>query len=177
MAVKRIIAIFQKPDWMEVKAFLLSAERDDVYIGFETENQALVSSEDGRIHIIEVLSGGHDGFCEFFQKLLNATGTRLRHLVSRGSSYVESLRKLDPDCSFGLAPVWDWGSRKWPYLNWKVDQWRQFPGVEYILCIRLSPALGVHQYMLYTVNNRADPLPPMDPITIINPTNVTFNVC
>ncbi|GMF19570.1 unnamed protein product [Phytophthora lilii] len=61
--------------------------------------------EDGRIYIVEVPSGVHDGFCEFLkEEILSATGTRNRHLVSRGSSYVESLRKLEPDCSFGPAP-------------------------------------------------------------------------
>ncbi|KAL7678784.1 hypothetical protein Plhal304r1_c092g0172261 [Plasmopara halstedii] len=213
MAVKRINDIIKKLDWKEVEATLLFDERDDADPGYEvckasledweryvkTENQALVSRamafEDDRIYIVELPSGVHDGFCGLFMvEMVFATGTRDHHLVSRESSYVESLRKLEPDCSFGPAPnigamcpggmTWieyhtlkvEVGvSRGWSYLNRKADQWRQFPGVKYILCIRLSPALRVRQYKLYTVNNRANPLPPMDPIPIVNPTNVTFN--
>ncbi|KAL7681976.1 hypothetical protein Plhal304r1_c052g0135901 [Plasmopara halstedii] len=195
MAVKRINGIIKKLDWKEVEATLLSDERDDADPGFEvceasledweryvkTENQALMSRamafEGGRIYIVELPSGVHDGFCELFKvEMVFATGTRDHHLVSRGSSYVERLRKLEPDCSFGPAPgIGAIRPGGWPYLDRKADQWRQFPGVEYILCIRLSPALHVRQYKLYTVNNRANPLPPMDPIPIVNPTYVTFN--
>ncbi|KAL8023510.1 hypothetical protein Plhal710r2_c006g0028041 [Plasmopara halstedii] len=174
MAVKRINDIIKKLDWKEVEATLLSDERDDADPGYEvckasledweryvkTENQALVSREmafeDDRIYIVELPSGVHDGFCGLFKvEMVFATGTRDHHLVSSESSYV---------CV----------SRGWSYLNRKANQWRQIPGVKYILCIRLSPALRVRQYKLYTVNNRANPLPPMDPIPIVNPTNCDF---
>lgn len=212
MAIKRINGIIKKLDWTEVET-MLSTERDDADPGFEvcdasledweryvkSDNQALVSRamafEDGKIYIVELLSGVHDGFCGLLNTAVSrATGTFDDHLMSRGSSYVESLRKLEPDCSFGPAAgigairpggmTWieyhtlkvEVGvSRGWPYLNRKADQWRQFPGVEYILCIRLSPALRVREYKLYTVDNRANPLPPMAPIPIVNPTDVTFN--
>lgn len=214
MAVRRINGIIKKLDWKEVEAALLSDERDDADPGFEvceasledweryvkTENQALVSRamafEHGRIYIVELPSGAHDDFCGFLDfAVLTATGTGNQHLISHGSSYVESLRKLEPDCSFGPAPgigatrpggmTWNeyhtlkvevGVSRGWPYLNRKADQWRQFPGVEYILCIHLSRALRVAEYKLYTVDNPANPLPHMDPIPIaVNPTDVTFN--
>ncbi|KAJ8524304.1 hypothetical protein ON010_g16814 [Phytophthora cinnamomi] len=213
MATKRINGIIKKLDWKEVEATLFSTERVDADPGFEvceasledweryvkSENQALVSRamafEDGRIYIVELPTEIHDSFCRDLDfAILTATGTGNQHLRPRGSSYVESLRKLEPDCSFGPPPGigaalpvgMDWGeyhtlkvevgvSRGWPYLDRKADQWRQFPGVEYILCIRLSPALRVRQYKLYTVVNRANPLPAMNPIPIVNPTNVAFN--
>ncbi|KAL8001164.1 hypothetical protein Plhal703r1_c19g0085471 [Plasmopara halstedii] len=166
------------PGYEVCKASLEDWER---YV--KTENQALVSREmaveDDRIYIVELPSGVHDGFCGLFKvEMVFATGTRDHHL---------------PNCSFGPAPdigairpggmTWieyhtlkvEVGvSRGWSYLNRKANQWRQIPGVKYILCIRLSPALRVRQYKLYTVNNRANPLPPMDPIPIVNPTNCDF---
>ncbi|KAL7692918.1 hypothetical protein Plhal304r1_c005g0020281 [Plasmopara halstedii] len=145
MAVKRINDIIKKLDWKEVEATLLSDERDDADPGFEnceasledweryvkTENQALMSRamefEDGRIYIVELPSGVHDGCGELFKvEMVFATGTRDHHL---------------PDCSFGPAP--DIGaicpggmtwieyhtlkvkvdvSRGWSYLNRKADQ-------------------------------------------------------
>ncbi|KAL8021665.1 hypothetical protein Plhal710r2_c010g0049261 [Plasmopara halstedii] len=213
MAVKRINGIIKTLDWEKVEATLHSDGRDDADPGFDvcdasledweryvkSENQTLVSRamafENGRIYIVELPSGVHDGYCGLLNTaVLRATGTFDDHLMSRQSSFVESLRKLEPDCSFGPAPgiganrpggmTWNeyhtlkvevGVSRGWPYLNRKADQWRQYPGVEYILCIRLSPALRVRQYKLYTVDNPANPLPPMDPIPIVNPTDVTFN--
>ncbi|KAG1686053.1 hypothetical protein DVH05_007191 [Phytophthora capsici] len=213
MATERINGIIKKLDWNEVKATLFSTERDDTDPGFEvceasledweryvkSEDQALksrgMSFEDGRIYIVELLSGAHESFCGLLNAaILEATGTSNRHLVSCGSSYVESLRKLEPDCSYGPAPgigairpdgmAWaeyhtlkvEVGvSRGWFHLDRKADQWRQFPGVEYILCIRLTRELRVRQYKLYTVFNQATPLMDMDPIPIVNPTNVAFN--
>ncbi|DAZ95493.1 TPA: hypothetical protein N0F65_001973 [Lagenidium giganteum] len=158
MATKRINGIIKKLDWKEVEATLFSTERDDADPGFE----------DGRIYIVELPTEIHDNFCRDLDfAILTATGTGYQHLRPRGSSYVESLRKLEPDCSFGPPPGigaarpagMDWGE-----YHTKADQWRQFPGVEYILCIRISPALRVRQYKLHTV-----------PIPIVNPTNVAFN--
>ncbi|CEG38234.1 uncharacterized protein PHALS_08321 [Plasmopara halstedii] len=213
MAVKQINGILKKLDWKKVEATLLSAESDDADPEFEvceasledweryvkSETQVLVSRsmafEDGRIYIVELPTEIHDNFCRDLDfAILIATGTGNQHLRPRGSSYVESHQKLEPDCSFGpppgigaVRPVgMDWGeyhtlkvevgvSREWPYLDRKADRWRQFSGVEYIFCIRISPALRVHQYKLHTVVNRANPLPVINPIPIANPTNVAFN--
>eukprot|EP00644_Phytophthora_capsici_P018371 jgi/Phyca11/576547/estExt2_Genewise1.C_PHYCAscaffold_910031 len=151
--------------------------------------------EDGRIYIVELPSCVHESFCGLLNVAISeATGTFNRHLSSRGSTYVDALQHLEPDFSYGPAPGIGairpggmvWGeyhtlkvevgvSRGWPHLDSKADQWRQFPGVEYILCIRLSQALRVRQYKLYSVVDQATPLLPMDPIPIVNPTNVAFN--
>ncbi|POM70185.1 Hypothetical protein PHPALM_13415 [Phytophthora palmivora] len=162
MTIKQINGIIKKLDWKETEATLFSTERDDA--GFEvceasledweryvmSDNQALVSRamafEDGKSYIVELPSGTYDN-----------------HLRSRGSSNVESLRKLEHDCSFGPAP--GIVAIRPSGMTW----------IEYILCIRISPALQVCQYKRYTVDNRANPLPHMDPIAIVNPTNVTFN--
>ncbi|KAG1688977.1 hypothetical protein DVH05_002963 [Phytophthora capsici] len=165
----------------------------------KSESQALKSRamafEDGRIYIVELPSCVHESFCGLLNVAISeATGTFNRHLSSRGSTYVDALQHLEPDFSYGPAPGIGairpggmvWGeyhtlkvevgvSRGWPHLDSKADQWRQFPGVEYILCIRLSQALRVRQYKLYSVVDQATPLLPMDPIPIVNPTNVAFN--
>ncbi|CEG36612.1 uncharacterized protein PHALS_03157 [Plasmopara halstedii] len=158
MTTKQINRIIEKLDWKEVEAALFSAERDASYPAFE----------DGKIYIVELPTGLHETFSRFLDvALLTATGTFDQHLESRGSAYVGSLRKFEPDCSFGPAPgvgsIFPVGM-SWSGYHTKADLWRKFPGVEYNFCICLSPVLRVRQYKLYTVDD-----------AIVTPTIITFN--
>ncbi|KAF0711122.1 Aste57867_5378 [Aphanomyces stellatus] len=138
----------------------------------KSEQQALVSRamawKDGKIYIVELPGWIHDNFSRFLDiVVVRAARTFDEHLQSRGSSYVDNLEHIEPDSSFGPAPGFGatppiglkWGeyhtlkvevgvARGWPDLDEKAIQWSEFPGVEYILLIRLSPALRVHQYKL-----------------------------
>ncbi|OWZ18282.1 hypothetical protein PHMEG_0007654 [Phytophthora megakarya] len=154
--------------------------------------------EDGRIYIVELPATLHEELIARVDGAVStATGTGDQHLVSHRSSYVEleGFQKLESDCRFGPADdigairpggIMAWGEyhtlkvevgvlRRWSSLGRKADQWRQFPGVEYILCICLSQDLRIRQYKLYTVDDRATPLPPKNPRNIVNPTDVPFN--
>ncbi|CEG50323.1 uncharacterized protein PHALS_08042 [Plasmopara halstedii] len=213
MATQQINRIIEKLDWKAVEAALFNTERADSDPGFEvceasletwerydkSEYQALKSRamtfEGGKLYIVELPSGIHEVFLGLLDfAVLTATGTGTQHLQSCRSTYVESLRKLEPDCSFGptfgvgaVCPTgMTWSeyhtlkvevgiSRGWPCLDRKADRWREYPGVEFILCIRLSRTLRIRQYKLYTMDNRANPLPQMNPVAIINPTDITFN--
>ncbi|OQR83839.1 hypothetical protein ACHHYP_20716, partial [Achlya hypogyna] len=42
-------------------------------------------------------------------------------------------------------------SRGWNLLNAKAVEWATFPGVEYVLCVRLSKTVAVRQYKLFFV--------------------------
>ncbi|EEY62367.1 uncharacterized protein PITG_14795 [Phytophthora infestans T30-4] len=39
-------------------------------------------------------------------------------------------------------------------LDFKADAWRQCPGVQYVLCIRIGPELNVCQNRLHSIVNR-----------------------
>jgi hypothetical protein len=67
-------------------------------------------------------------------------------------------------------------SRGWTKLDCKANEWFTYPGVQYILSIRLSPALQVHQYRLDSVMNGAFEEDPRTPIAdIVNPTLVVLD--
>ncbi|OQS02310.1 hypothetical protein THRCLA_05304 [Thraustotheca clavata] len=163
----------------------------------KSEQQALVSRamawNDGQIYIVELPGRIHDTFSRFLAiAMFVATGRQ--HLAPCGSSYVNNLEHIEPDCSFGPTPgfgatlinglAWleyrtlkvEVGvSSRWQKLDHRAVQWSQFPGVEYILLVRLSPGLQVREYKLLSVVGDAIELPIMLETPIINPTNVVID--
>ncbi|OQS03040.1 hypothetical protein THRCLA_04644 [Thraustotheca clavata] len=118
-----------------------------------------------------------------------ATGTTNHHLAPKGATFVRTINRLEPDESFGPRRnlpgaqlpqgFSDWGeyhtlkveigiSQGWPALDRKVSQWWPFPGLRYIICIRVSPRQEVQQFKFYTVNQNAPPQ--LNPTVIANPT-------
>jgi len=130
-----------------------------------------------KIWIVELPSGIHaDAVYRFAVMMAVATGNAMgRYLRGHQAAYaneppvgVAEERKWEPDCSVGpsqhavgaVLPLGlDWRdfhtveveigvSVGWPGLNDKAANWRQYPGVQYIVLIRLSPTLRVRQYRL-----------------------------
>ncbi|KAF0687258.1 Aste57867_20977 [Aphanomyces stellatus] len=177
--------------------YVCDASLEDWKRYVKSEQQALLSRamawNHGKIYIVELPGGIHDNFSGFLDfAVLSATRTGDEHLQSRRSTYVDNLAHIEPDSSFGPAPgfgatlphglTWmeyhtlkvEVGVAKgWPQLDAKAVQWSQFPGVEYILLIRLSPALRVFQYKLHSVVGGA--IVPMVATPIMNPTNVVLD--
>ncbi|EGZ30311.1 hypothetical protein PHYSODRAFT_385064, partial [Phytophthora sojae] len=60
-------------------------------------------------------------------------------------------------------------------LNEKADAWRQCPGVEYVLCIRVSPKLIVRQYRLDSIVDGQFENPGMQHAPIDDDTFVQFD--
>ncbi|KAF0700910.1 Aste57867_8558 [Aphanomyces stellatus] len=165
----------------------------------KSEEQVLMSRamtwNDGNIYIVELPGKIHNKISRSLDiAVISATGTGEEHLLSCGSSFVDNLAHVEPDSSFGPAPgfgatlphglTWmeyhtlkvEVGVAKgWPQLDAKAVQWSQFPGVEYILLIRLSPNLQVRQYKLHSVVGGAIEPPAMVATPIINPTNVVLD--
>ncbi|ETW01472.1 hypothetical protein H310_06983 [Aphanomyces invadans] len=147
---------------------------------------------DGKIYIVELPGWIHESFSRSLDfAVISATGTGEEHLLSCGSTYVDALAPIEPDSSFGPARGFGatlphgmtWGeyhtlkvevgvTRGWPCLDERAMQWSAFPGVEYILLIRLSPDLQVHQYKLHAVVDGT--IVPTVAIPIVNPTNVVL---
>ncbi|KAG9402202.1 hypothetical protein AC1031_006822 [Aphanomyces cochlioides] len=61
-----------------------------------------------------------------------------------------------------LIPILDWGefhtlkievgvSRGWTTLNEKADHWATFPGVAYVLCVRVTPHFHFREFKLHTI--------------------------
>ncbi|KAH9181546.1 hypothetical protein AeNC1_016477 [Aphanomyces euteiches] len=165
----------------------------------KSEQHALMSRamawNDGKIYIVELPGGIHESFLDFLLfAVIGATGTGTEHLRPRGSTYVDNLEPIEPDSSFSPVPgigatrpnglswleyhtlkVEVGVSRGWRQLDARAVQWSQFPGVEYILLLRLSPDLVVCQYKLYSVANGALVQPTMPPTTIDNPSNIVLD--
>ncbi|KAF0684540.1 hypothetical protein As57867_023387, partial [Aphanomyces stellatus] len=167
--------------------YVCDASLEDWKRYVKSDQQALLSRamawNHGKIYIVELPGGIHDTFSGLLEfAVLSATGTGDEHLISHKSVFVDNLAHIEPDSSFGPAPgfgatlphglTWmeyhtlkvEVGVAKgWPQLDAKAVQWSQFPGVEYILLIRLSPAL---------VDTK---LPAMVATPIMNPTNVVLD--
>jgi hypothetical protein len=59
----------------------------------------------GKIYIVEFPGGVHEDFSEGLKEAISAaTGTRQAHLKCHGSSYVNILSHIKPDCGFGPMP-------------------------------------------------------------------------
>ncbi|KAF0741950.1 hypothetical protein AaE_008650 [Aphanomyces astaci] len=180
--------------------YVCDASLEDWKRYVKTEQQALLSRamawNHGMIYIVELPGRIHDkilGSLDF--AVLSATGTGEEHLLSCRSVFVDNLAHIEPDSSFGPAPgfgatlphglAWmeyhtlkvEVGVAKgWPQLDAKAVQWSQFPGVEYILLIRLpDQALRVYQYKLHSVDGGALVPPAMVATPIMNPTNVVLD--
>ncbi|KAF0720417.1 Aste57867_347 [Aphanomyces stellatus] len=177
--------------------YVCDASLEDWKRYVKSEQQALLSRamawNHGKIYIVELPGKIHDKISRSLDfAVLSATGTGEEHLLSCGSAFVDNLAHIEPDSSFGPAPgfgatlphglTWmeyhtlkvEVGVAKgWPQLDAKAVQWSQFPGVEYILLIRLSPALRVYQYKLHSVVGGA--IVPMVATPIMNPTNVVLD--
>jgi hypothetical protein len=187
-----------RPD-LKNGVYVCDASMDDWKTYLKSERQALVSRamewKAGRIYIVELPKGIHEDFNDAFKVAMSrATGTFDDHLVHHGATYVDSLRHIEPDTGFGpehgigatRPNGMDWDeyhtlklevgvSRGWDKLDPKAIEWSRFPGVEYILCVYLSPELDVRQYKLHSVVNGAIVQPQMVATNIINPTNIVFD--
>ncbi|KAH9154459.1 hypothetical protein AeRB84_003446 [Aphanomyces euteiches] len=212
-AVQRMNCCIRKKNFKEIEAELKSPSRPEADPGvfvceasFEdwtryvkSEQHALMSRamawNNGKIYIVELPGGIHETFSRCLDfAVLSATGTGTEHLIPHGSTYVDNLEPIEPDCSFGPVPgigatqpnglswleyhtltVEVGVSRGWRQLDARAVQWSQFPGVEFILLIRLSPDLEVHRYKLYSVANGALVQPTMPPTPIDNPSNIVLD--
>jgi hypothetical protein len=179
--------------------YLCDASMDDWKTYVKSERQALLSRamewKAGRIYIVELPKGIHEAFNDALKvAMARATGTFDDHLVHHGATYVESLRHIEPDSGFGpehgigatRPNGMDWDeyhtvkvevgvSRGWDNLDQKAIEWSRFPGVEYILCVQLSPDLEVRQYKLHSVVHGAIVQPQMNATDIIDPTIIVFD--
>ncbi|ETV85376.1 hypothetical protein H257_03134 [Aphanomyces astaci] len=140
-----------------------------------SEYQELMSRSmmwrDGAIYIVELPGRIHEHMNRSIAFAVGAaTGTFNVHLKPHGATFVDALEHIEPDESFGPAPNigavgpanLDWGefhtlkievgvSRGWALLDPKAILWATFPGVAYILCIRISPHFRACQYKLHSV--------------------------
>ncbi|KAE9040148.1 hypothetical protein PR002_g5105 [Phytophthora rubi] len=130
---------------------------------------------DDRIWIVELVTDIHEGAVRRFDTMIgvgtgNSAGTHLKgRLAAHAHTPPAGLagsRRWEADCSYGpsntvvgavLPNGLNWRdfytvkveigvSQKWPKLNAKAAIWRQYPGLQYIVLIRLSPRLRVRQY-------------------------------
>ncbi|KAL4106405.1 hypothetical protein PRIC1_004456 [Phytophthora ramorum] len=60
-------------------------------------------------------------------------------------------------------------------LNFKANVWRQYPGVEYVLCVHISPCLEVREYRLDSIVNGELGTPRMDVTPIDRNSVVVFD--
>ncbi|KAI9907948.1 hypothetical protein PsorP6_003112 [Peronosclerospora sorghi] len=67
------------------------------------------------------------------------------------------------------------GQRRLATLNEKANAWRLCPGVEYVLCIRISRGLRVREYRLDSIVNGQFEDPNMQPAPIENNTVIQFD--
>ncbi|KAF1326659.1 hypothetical protein FI667_g8197, partial [Globisporangium splendens] len=157
-----------------------------------------MSWRDGKIYIVEPSSEVHQMFCALLdEEVMAAAGTRFEHLQPKRSTYVERThRLLEPDCSYGprgpsvamrsagvqlpagVTPgeyhtlkVEVGVARSWYQLEERANEWKQFPGVEYVLCIFLTLQLERCEFKLFSVADNANFVlfAPMDPIGIVGP--------
>ncbi|OQR91802.1 hypothetical protein THRCLA_22436 [Thraustotheca clavata] len=204
-AVKRLL-----PTWNQVEQvlnnddnngyFLCRATLGEWKIYVKSDSQKFKSRfmtwRNGSIYITELPKGIHEVICSVLDSdVIQATGTGYMHLLHHGSTYVDGLEHIEPDCSFGprrnvpgaqLPQGLDnWLEyhtlkveigvfQRWPALDEKVNQWWHFPGLRYILCIRVSRSLRQRQFIYYTVNQNVPP-PQLIPANIVNPTLVEFD--
>lgn len=171
-----------------------------------------LSWEDGMLCMVEC--GATVAIASKFIRILedavkNATGTGFHDLQSHGDAFVDVLgcAKLMPSFSFGPAEAMralgtqlpsgltQWSDfhtikgevgahRDWEELDQCAEAWQEYPGVKYVLCIRLSPRSSKHEseYKFHAINRNASAvavvpkMPPVDPMPIDGPaTYVTFD--
>ncbi|KAG9402203.1 hypothetical protein AC1031_006823 [Aphanomyces cochlioides] len=184
--IHRINDALRKMDSKHVETALYSTNRD---MGVEvcqaskadweryltSEKQALMSRamlwRAGIVYIVELPGCLHESLsCNITEAVRKATRTDKDHLKPRGSTYVESIDRTEPDSSFGPTrnvgvarpPNLCWGefhtlkieigvSRGWTLLDERADHWATFPGVTYILCIRVTPNIEQREFKLHAV--------------------------
>ncbi|KAE8889555.1 hypothetical protein PF005_g9070 [Phytophthora fragariae] len=156
-----------------------------------------------RIWIVELPTDIHEGAVHRFDTMMavgtgNARGTdlmgRLAAYAHEPPAGLAGEQLWEPDCSYGpsnkvvgaVLPnglIWrDFYTVKveigvcqgWSGLNTKAAIWRQYPGVQYIVLIRLSPSLRVYQYRLEQRENGQFP-DYEDHMDIVNGTVLTFD--
>lgn len=183
-------------DWgVEVCA----ASKADWICYVKSESQAFRSRNmlwvDGTLLIIE-FSGWVNGKALVFlrQVMREATGTGFEHLEPAGASFVESMAFMEPDDSFGPVPSvgapvpedFAWAElhtlkvevgvfQPWAVLDHKAEQWSRFPGVQYVLCLRIAPDVSKAEFRLLSVRNGAIERPAMPATEIVDPTTVAFD--
>ncbi|GLE02379.1 hypothetical protein PINS_up011217 [Pythium insidiosum] len=137
----------------------------------ESEAQEMKSRfmtfHDGGIYIVE-LAGIHESIERHIECDIILQGGRW--LANRGARYVATAPILhEPDGSFGPEPevpgaalpagVVDWDeyhtlkievavTQRWRDVERKAEIWRTYAGVQYVLCVRVSPTLRVADYAL-----------------------------
>ncbi|KAE9286721.1 hypothetical protein PF008_g26601 [Phytophthora fragariae] len=165
-----------------------------------TENQCMKSRAfswyDGKVYLVEPNMRLHGSIVwEISRAILYTVGFLNDFLANSGSSYVQSMRLLEPDASFGPTPSvpgvkcpprMTWGeyhtlkvevgvARGWRKLDRRAEEWSHFPGVQYVLCVRVSNDLKTRQYRLDSVVGGHIETPRAPIVDIVNPTTVTFD--
>ncbi|GMF32563.1 unnamed protein product [Phytophthora lilii] len=141
---------------------------------FQAVRSKYMEWRDGTVWLVEYGWSIHGSAAsEIDMAMASATGTNRTHLVPHGVGWTNSPPPgqqvvAQPDCSFGphrtvgavlpreFERWWEYDTVKveigvsvgWPGLNRKSAIWRQYTGVEYVLSIRLSPALRIREYRL-----------------------------
>ncbi|KAE8879568.1 hypothetical protein PF003_g36423 [Phytophthora fragariae] len=165
-----------------------------------TENQCMKSRAFswyvGKVYLVEPNMSPHGSIVsEISRKITFTVGVLDDFLSCSGSTYVESMQLLEPDTSFGPTrrvpgaerpPRMSWGeyhtlkvevgvARGWPKLDRRAEEWSHFPGVQYVLCVRVSNDLKTCQYRLNSVVDGHIETPRAPIVDIVNPTTVTFD--
>ncbi|KAE8879449.1 hypothetical protein PF005_g22826 [Phytophthora fragariae] len=211
-AVAYINHVLSTIDWARLEAPL--AAEDDGGPGEEicsvslqewehyvrTEYQCLKSRAfswyGGKVYLVEPSTSCHATIVsEISGEITFSVGYRNGFLSCSGSTYVASMRLLEPDTSFGPTarvpgaerpPRMSWGeyhtlkvevgvARGWRKLDRRAEEWSHFPGVQYVLCVRVSNDLKTRQYRLNSVVDGHIETPRAPIIDIVNPTTVTFD--
>lgn len=158
--------------------FLCDAPLEEWNYYVESESQQFKSKFmmwlDGKIYIEDLPSDTHESFSRLFDRAMSvATGTDFQHLMAFGDAYVQIANpQLEPDCAFGpdrtmgIAPPqgFRWKEyhtlkveigvhQPWQRLDYKANQWRIYPGLQYIVCIHVSPDENVASYKFYDIAN------------------------
>ncbi|KAF4149964.1 hypothetical protein GN958_ATG00903 [Phytophthora infestans] len=135
-------------------------------------NPKYMEWRDGRIWIVEFPGSIHGSAAGAFSASMALAGTGIDHLSHHSDSTtddpppgMENELLIQPDCSFGpystVGGVLPPGLRRWrQYSTVKVDfgvcegwggldrksaLWRRYPGVEYVVSIKLSPKLRTRE--------------------------------
>jgi len=165
-----------------------------------TEEQCIKSTaffwSNGKVYLVEPSFGFHAELGgRIGMAIIQATGTIGRFLSEHLSTHVESMRLLEPDNCIG--PERDvpgavrpsrmrWGeyhtlklelgvSRGWPKLERKAQQWKTFPGLQYVFCVRVSHDFKTCQYQLNSVVDGEFETPRAPIVDIGQTPTVTFD--
>ncbi|KAG7385045.1 hypothetical protein PHYPSEUDO_001981 [Phytophthora pseudosyringae] len=182
----------------EVEVCRASVEDWDQFVKEESEVVVTrtMAWRDGKILVVGLNGVVHECLNALLgQEVGSATGTGYHHLTPcESTEYVKDLgslppvRTLESGSSFGPSLLIGASlpeglqnfaefhtfeaevgvSRRWEDLDRRADAWRQYPGVVYILSIRVSPNFSIRQCRLDTVVNNQPPLPDgfNDPLVI-----------